>query len=350
MESDDVSENQQENLESTSRQSSTDQQRSAASRTRRLVSQSTFQENDLDNPELNSQRQFLDISSSNSSIDSECDDDEMFEEYLRQRTEAAQTQATPFDDELPMHHSYLGENMDIVRGTTIFEAGKIYELPICAHHTMVFPGEILPMILISESLFGRSNADSDGGLIFGCVFPDEMLNKKIYGVTCQVFERGIDNNGHITVKSKARQRFMLVKTEEGYTTMRNNNHYAKVKILPEYLLPDPISLTITNNSKKFLQTPSYQQKLKNLLASSTQIPRWIYDRYSIVHTNDKVERFLAMLALSSPQDPILKSFWLARNVPLNPTDRMKIFASNCVNHRMIMIGDSLNFVRCLIYN
>lgn len=273
----------------------------------------------------------------------------MFEEYLRESAEAARVQATPFDDELPMNHSYLGDNMDVVRGTTVFEPGKIFEMPICAHHAMVFPGEILPMILISESLFGRNNSESDGGLIFGCIFPDETINQKIYGVTCQVFERGINNNGHITVKSKACQRFVLVKTEEGYTTMRNHNHYAKVKILPEYLLPDPLTMSLTNNSAKFLLTPSYHQKLKKLLINSTQIPRWIYDKYSIVATNEKVERFLAMLDIAPPEDPTIKSFWLARNVPLNPIDRMKIFATNCVNHRMMMVGDSLNYVSIMIF-
>lgn len=338
-----------------SRSASLDQPRSeASSRTRRLLSsrQSTFHEHELDNVEFNSQRQFLDepLSTSDSSNESEEGDlDEMFEEYLRERAENARTQATPFDNELPMCHSYLGENMDQVRGTTVFEPGKIYEIPVCGHHSMVFPGEILPMIMIAESIFGSANCESEGGLIFGICFPDEF-NNETYGVTCQVFERGIDNNGHITVKSKAHQRFVLVKPKDGdIITRRNQNTYAKVKVLPEYLLPDPITLTMTNNSLKFMHTPHYQQKLKHLAAMSTSIPRWIFDQYSMVTANEKVERFLAMLNIKAPEDPGLKSFWLARNTPLNSTERMKIFATNCVNKRMMMIGDSLNYVLNLIF-
>lgn len=332
-----------------SRSASLEQPRSEASRSRRLLSQSTLQENELDSVELNSQQQFIDEPLTGDSDDDSDDEnlDEKFEEYLRERAENDRTQATPFDNELPMSHSYLGQNMDAVRGTTVFEAGKVYEIPICRHHSMVFPGEILPMIMVADSFFGRANTESDGGLIFGVCFPDEFKGQT-YGVTCQVFERGIDHNGHITVKSKAQQRFIAVKQEDGdiVSSWRDHgmNSCAKVKILPEYLLPDPITLAMSNYSLRFMHTPHYQQRLKSLAVISTTIPRWIFDKYSMVKVNEKVERFLAMLNIEPPEDPGLRSFWLSRNTPLNSTERMKIFVSNCINERIMMIGESLNFV------
>lgn len=160
-----------------------------------------------------------------------------------------------------------------------------------------------------------------------------------------MFEKGVDNSGHITVKSKARQRFVVVRTEDGLTTQRNNNYYAKVKILPEYILPDPITMNLSNNQARFMQNPSQSHQIKNLLTSSMRWPKWVYDKYSIVGVNEKIERYLAMLSIGAPTDPILKSFWLARNVPLNQRDRLKIFTNNCVNKRMMLIAESLNFVR-----
>lgn len=290
---------------------------------------------------MNSQHEFLDLPSEDSD---EADPDQLFEDYLRETAETVRSQARLFDDELPMEHSYLGPNMDIVRGSNFYEPGKIYEIPVCGHHSMVFPGEILPMIMVDESMFERT-PDSNEGLTFGVVFADEIDRQEVYGVTCHVFEKGLDNHGHITVKSKAHQRFIVVKTEDGLTTTRNQNYYAKVKILPDYILPDPINLSVSNGMMKFIQNPSQSSKMKSLLASSNRWPKFVYDQYSTVIVNEKVERFLAMLSISNaPSEPVLKSFWLARNIPLNQADRLRIFTTNCVNKRMLLLGQSLNFV------
>lgn len=126
--------------------------------------------------------------------------------------------------------------------------------------------------------------------------------------------------------------------------MRSHSCYAKVRILPEYTLPDPINLCLSNNLKRFTQNPSQANGIKRLLANSSRWPKFVYDQYSIVCVNEKIERYMAMLNLEAPDDPVLKSFWLARNIPLNQSDRLKIFTSNCVNKRMLLIGNSLNFV------
>lgn len=279
--------------------------------------------------------------------DNDSDEDQLFEEYLRENAEAARSQARMFDDELPMNHTYLGSNMDAVRGTNYYEPGKIYDIPVWPHHSMVFPGEILPMIIIAESIFART-PEANEGLTFGIVFSNETANDKTYGVTCQVFEKGLDEHGHITVKSKAHQRFIIVETEDEFTSTRNHSFYAKVRILPELVLPDPFSLNMSNHMMKFSQNPKHLTLIKNLLSSSNRWPKFVYDQYSIVAVNEKVERYLAMLNVSAPEDPVLKTFWLARNVPLNQSDRLKIFSSNCVNKRMILIGESLNYVSSLI--
>lgn len=212
---------------------------------------------------------------------------------------------------------------------------------------MVFPGEILPMIMLSDNFFSRSSND-DEGLVFGLVFQNEVDdNNNNYGVTCQVYEKGLDNHGHVTVKSKAHQRFIVIKTEDGDIAItRNQTFYAKVKILPEILLPDPILLTISSSYSRQLKNASVSKKIKALLSASTRWPTFVYDHYSIVSVSEKIERYLAMINIEcpTPEDEILKSFWVARNVPLNQSERFKIFKNDCVNKRLLLIGESLNFV------
>lgn len=324
-----------------SRSVSLDEPRSLASRTRRLVSQSTFQEGELDNAVLNSQQQFINEEDIENSTDEE-DPDQLFDEYMRETSETVRSQTQMFDSELPMEHSYLGSNMTSVRGTNYYEPGKVYEIPLCDHHSLVFPGEIFPMIVIADSVFAR-NPESSEGLTFGLVFTNDIQDKKVYGVTCQVFEKGVDRNGHITVKSKAHQRFELVETDDRFDGTRYHSYIAKVKILPEVFLPDPIDMTLSNHQRKFLQS-TQSHKFKNFLASSTRWPKFVYDLYSIDIVNQKIERYLSILNISAPDDPTQRSFWLARNVPLNLSDRIKIFTSNCVNKRMLLIAESLNFV------
>ena len=60
--------------------------------------------------------------------------DRLFEEYMQENT------VEEFDTELPTYHSYLGP-MDKVSGINLFEAGKVYQLPIRGYHSILFPGE-----------------------------------------------------------------------------------------------------------------------------------------------------------------------------------------------------------------
>lgn len=307
------------------------------------MSQPTLQENNLDN-EFNNYPQHSNADNSDNDDDDDDDgesSDRLFEEYL-QEAASQSGQSQLFDCELPTQHTYLGSTEN-VRGFSYFEPYKTYEIPICEHHSLVFPGEILPMIMLEDRFFSLSN--NDEGLVFGLIFQKEDVDEnQTFGVTCQIFEKGLQN-GLVKIKSKAQQRFVVVKTNnESSITMRNQGYYAKVKILPEIVLQDPYLLTISNSYLKHFQCSRNKNQLQKFLAASTRWPRFVYEEYSINTVTDKIERYLAMLNIEAPADPILKSFWLARNVPLNHTDRLKVFQSNCVNKRLMLIGDSLNYV------
>ncbi|CAO1432184.1 unnamed protein product [Diamesa tonsa] len=236
--------------------------------------------------------------------------------------------------------------MDPISGLNYFEDDRIYELPVFGHHSLLFPGEILPMIMTADSIFEPSQQTGEG-LTFGLFFCDaESKKNDIYGVTCQVYEKGVDIFGHITMKSRALQRFKIIRNEDGHiTTYRNQKLFAKVKILPEIVLADPInSLNTSNNLKKFMHNSTQYNSLRTFIAASTAWPKFVYDQYEIETVKQKVERYLSLLNVTAPSDPVLKSFWLARNIPLTAEERLNIFATNCVNKRMLMMGESLNFM------
>lgn len=337
--------NEDENLPSGS---NANQRRSLISRIRRLVSQSTLQEDELDN-EINNYPQndgeLVDIEDNfnrNEDHEEEADEEHerLFEEYVRENQEASHSAQAPFDCEMPSLHSYLGETEN-VGGCSYFDAGKSYEIPVLSHHSLIFPGEIVPLIMITDRCLSRN----EDGIVFGLNFENHLRDeKKTYGVICQVYEKGVDNHGHITVKSRAFQRYIVIERDGKAKEIKNGAYYSRVKILPEILLPEPNFLTISNQLRKHSQNTSSADKFKSFVAASSSWPKFVYDQYSVVTVSEKIERYLAMLSIESPQDPVLKTWWLARNVPLNPKDRMKIFKSNCVNKRLLMIGNSLNFM------
>jgi cereblon len=189
----------------------------------------------------------------------------------------------------------------------------------------------------------RCLSRTEDAIIFGLNF--ENYNRdggKTYGVICEVYEKGVDHHGHITVKSKAVQRYQVIERDGKDKEVRNGAYHSTVKILPEILLNEPYFLGISNGLRKHAHNSS--DKFKSFVAASSRWPKFVYDLYSVKPVSEKIERYLAMLGIESPSDPILKTWWLARNVPLNPNDRLKIFKTNCVNKRLQMIGESLNFV------
>lgn len=114
-----------------------------------------------------------------------------------------------FDKLLNLHHfQYLG-NLERVSGHSYLEPNRNYNMPIIIHNSLVYPGETLPMIL-SQHMFLSADFNDDG-LIFGLVFRELLSshNSKLFGVTCQIYEKSNDDSDNISIKSRAYQRFYL---------------------------------------------------------------------------------------------------------------------------------------------
>lgn len=77
-------------------------------------------------------------------------------------------------------------------------------------HVLVYPGEIIPIILPRHmSTFVDENEEE--GTLFGIVFIDgnETKADSLLGVTCQIYERGINDDDNFVIKARACQRFIM---------------------------------------------------------------------------------------------------------------------------------------------
>uniref|UniRef100_A0A182PJ24 Protein cereblon n=1 Tax=Anopheles epiroticus TaxID=199890 RepID=A0A182PJ24_9DIPT len=257
----------------------------------------------------------------------------LFEDYIRERESAA---TEIYNTELPTEHAYLGK-MERVEGVDYLEPGKTYRLPIYSHHSIVYPGEIVPLMLNDSTLYSGRSDDSSDGLKFGLVFQNQYRDsERVYGVTCQVYERGAEGLSAL-MKTVAQQRFYIVR--------HSQERRAEVKILPEIVLPDPLISTCSNAMVRYAYSSRKDRlhSFKRQLTQGTAWPQFVYDQYDTKEVMTKVERFLSSLNLTSTQtDKVKLSFWLARNIPLTEEYRKMIFCTDSVLRRMLIINKALD--------
>uniref|UniRef100_A0A1B0CDH0 Uncharacterized protein n=1 Tax=Lutzomyia longipalpis TaxID=7200 RepID=A0A1B0CDH0_LUTLO len=164
---------------------------------------------------------------------------------------AGSSQAHNFDTELPTNHSYLGR-MESVSGMEYYEPGKRYKIHVCYHHSIIFPGQKLPMILSSNQAF-LLIAQSDEHSV-GLVFPP--IGGVQYGVTCQVYEKNVKSPAWRTdlrAILRAHQRFRVcTKTQVLPPIFMRDVLEVEVEILPELSLGHPLSGHFRGSLEKFL--------------------------------------------------------------------------------------------------
>ncbi|EAT43511.1 AAEL005058-PA [Aedes aegypti] len=245
-----------------------------------------------------------------------------------------------YNTQLPSEHTYLGK-LERVEALERLEPGSIHRIPVSGHQSIVYPGETIPLIL-TNPLLEFDGKDSNR---IGLVFWEFPFKKRIFGVICEVYEKVIRDSIMI-LKTKAQQRFELVPQEDGALTRSvqregRAHYYAQVKILPEVLLPDPLTNYCMNN------TPKINNLARNRLmaAQSSVWPKFVYDQYCSHEVLNKMKRFLEFLQIESvpTADPVMLSFWLAKNFPLSDTDRKELFYTNSVLTRMLLVNSFLDY-------
>ncbi|EDW28025.1 GL27201 [Drosophila persimilis] len=253
-----------------------------------------------------------------------------------------------FDTNLPAEHSYFGPNLNRVPGVNYQEVGSTHHMLIFLHQYILFPGEVLPF-MIDGSLFDDDMSGLDG-LIFAVAFPlmkPPEDSKKLYGVTCQIYEKG-DNGRHLTFyKSRALQRIVIncsdIKGLPQYIARNPTNKcHSKVKILPEYFLPEPLKCIDMGSMSRFRDIPSMRDKYLRYQISSTPWPVEVCQEYAYEDIVERARKKLEVHKIDTmPKCPIQMSFWLVRNLHLTEKMMSQMFLTDSVNLRLQLIGGIL---------
>ncbi|KAH8271355.1 hypothetical protein KR018_007522, partial [Drosophila ironensis] len=254
-----------------------------------------------------------------------------------------------FDTNLPAEHSYFGSHLSRVPGVDYLEVGSSHHMLIFLHQHVLFPGEVLPF-MIDGSLFDDEMPGLDG-MIFGVGFPlmqpPEYNRHKLYGVTCQIYEKGESGRQMVFYKSRALQRVVMNCDDiqglpQYIATKPTSRCYGMVKILPEYFLPEPLNTVDMGSMARFRDIPSMREKYQRFQLSSTLWPLDACQEYGFAEILERARKKLEVHKIDTmPRCPIQLSYWLVRNLHLTENIMRLAFLTDSVNTRFQLIGSTL---------
>ncbi|XP_051563090.1 protein cereblon-like [Myxocyprinus asiaticus] len=264
-----------------------------------------------------------------------------------------------FDTSLPTSHAYLGSDMEEFHGRTLHDEESVQNLPVLPHVALILiPGQTLPLQLFrpQEVSMFRTLISQDRTFAVLAHSPDDSGGeiKAEFGTTAEIYAfREEQEYGIETVKIKAigRQRFRV----HDIRTQADGIRQAKVQILPERILPDPLSglqsqprlhthMPQTRHSQT--TTPqvrcsqTYRQKQLHC-ASMTSWPPWVYALYDSKTLMSRVKKQL------HEWDENLKD----ESLPTNPTDFSYRVAAclpidDALRLQLLKISSAIQRLRC----
>ncbi|XP_012226592.1 protein cereblon isoform X1 [Linepithema humile] len=255
-----------------------------------------------------------------------------------------------FDVTLPATHSYLGQNLEELRGRTILDDGIYMNLPLLIKQSVLFPGQTLPM-----TVFGAQTIE----MLQNCIQNDRTFGVVCYGypemerigTTAEIYEYtdgGWTDHGRreFRLKAKGRQRFKILRI----ITQDHNKISANVKVLPEITLGPPFldqrlasldHLRVFPDSetdiKKQKKDMKKQERVENLDAAVTAWPAWVYRLYDPKRLSFKIRQHLQFLETRGgnvPKDPVDLSFWVAQNILMDHSERLMLLNYDCAISRL----------------
>uniref|UniRef100_A0A8C9YXE6 Protein cereblon n=1 Tax=Sander lucioperca TaxID=283035 RepID=A0A8C9YXE6_SANLU len=258
-----------------------------------------------------------------------------------------------FDPSLPTSHAYLGSDMEEFHGRTVHDEDSCQTIPVLPHTAvMLVPGQTLPLQLFrpQEVSMMRSIIQRDQAMQI------TMHYCLKFGTTAEIYayreeqEYGIET---VKVKAVGRQRFKVHEIR----TQADGIRQAKVQILPERILPDPLSavqltplsrLHMHPSSKPPTQTckqaqrwwNNYQQR-KFHCASLTPWPPWVYALYDSESLMNRVKKQLHewdenLKDESLPTNAVDFSYRVAACLPIDDALRLQL----------LKIGSAIQRLRC----
>ncbi|XP_056109812.1 protein cereblon [Rhinichthys klamathensis goyatoka] len=307
-------------------------------------------DNDV-NDEMGNQLQLL--------PENEEEEEDIMETEDRDGEDAEKPSIINFDTSLPTSHAYLGLDMEEFHGRTLHDEDSVQNLPVLPHVALILiPGQTLPLQLFrpQEVSMFRNLISQDRTFAVLAQSPDASGAeiKAEFGTTAEIYAfREEQEYGIETVKIKAigRQRFRVHEIR----TQADGIRQAKVQILPERILPDPLCAlqflprlqTCTPQTKCSQTTPqqdrcsqTYRQK-KLHCAGMTSWPPWVYALYDSTTLMSRVKKQLHewdenLNDESLPTNPTDFSYRVAACLPIDDALRLQL----------LKIGSAIQRLRC----
>ncbi|XP_062853996.1 protein cereblon [Trichomycterus rosablanca] len=263
-----------------------------------------------------------------------------------------------FDPSLPTSHAYLGSDMEEFHGRTLHDEDSLQTLPVLPHAALILiPGQTLPLQLFrpQEVSMFRNLVSQDRTFAVLAHSPDASGGELTaeFGTTAEIYAfREEQEYGIETVKIKAigRQRFKVHEIR----TQADGIRQAKVQILPERILLDPLSALQhlsclrthiphakpTQMQSQVQRCQSYRRR-KLCSASMTSWPPWVYSLYDSETLMSRVKKQLHewdenLKDDSLPTNAIDFSYRVAACLPIDDALRLQL----------LRIGSAIQRLRC----
>lgn len=289
------------------------------------------------------------------------------EEAAATSTNTVRMQINTFDKSLPVAHSYLGEDLEEVRGRTIHDDEACITLPIITLPSVILvPGQTIPLHLFQSHTVAMMknllDKDKTFGVITSSYTPDDNSSSMAsIGTTAEIYsikDETDARSGIATVRMKARgrQRFRVIE----FHRQTHGILMAKVRILPERVLSDHLEGARPQSHYRFCCCPAQQEYLKtavdshiladiniprkrqlNKFTSSyfTQWPPWVYKMYDTEYLINRIRNELCnwndtLKRDSNDLDPIDFSYWVLQNLPLDDSRRIHLLSIDSAVQRL----------------
>ncbi|XP_023659986.1 protein cereblon-like isoform X2 [Paramormyrops kingsleyae] len=282
------------------------------------------------------------------SVDRGLDDEE---ELADDEGRDAEMPNISFDPSLPMSHAYLGMDMEEFHGSTVHNEGSCLTIPVLPRAVlMLIPGQTLPLQLFRPLEISMMRALIQQDRTFAVrAYSEAGEHWADFGTTAEIYAyRDERRLGMETVKVKAvgRQRFKVIEVQ----TQEDGIQQAKVQILPEYFLPDPLSLPqlspciqlcIPTTSKLPVThgQRSWDRKRKFFSAGVMPFPAWVYTLYDAEVLMDRLRRRLHEWDVSLKDDSLLMnatdlSYRVAACLPIDDSLRIQLLKMGSAVQRL----------------
>lgn len=287
--------------------------------------------------------------------DEDDEEEDDMETEDRDSDDAETPSAITFDPSLPTSHAYLGADMEEFHGRTVHDDDSCQTIPVLPRTAvMLVPGQTLPLQLFRPQEVSMMRSVIQRDRTFAVLAHSDLGEPDAeFGTTAEIYAyREEQEYGIETVKVKAigRQRFKVHEIR----TQADGIRQAKVQILPERILPDPLSVVqqsslyrhptsrpLTQTCKQIQRWLSHYQQRKFHCASLTPWPPWVYTLYDSESLMNRVKRQLHewdenLKEDSLPTNAVDFSYRVAACLPID----------NALRLQLLKIGSAIQRLRC----